>query len=165
MEKSLALFFRLMMGWVFLYAAYQQISDPNWTAAAFLNQTKTAHDFFAWFASPTKVAITDFLVKWGHLLIGLSLISGLFTRVGAFFGAILMFIYYLAHIEFPYVENQSNFLVDYHLAYAGVLVYLMIVQAGHVIGLDRWASRAEIVRQHPALQWLVGFPVSFTIET
>jgi thiosulfate dehydrogenase [quinone] large subunit len=145
-ERALAFFFRVAMGWVFLYAAYQQISDPYWTAATFLNQTKTAHDLFAWVASPTKVTVADFLVKWGHLLIGLSLVLGLLTRAGAFFGAILMSTYYLAHMDFPYVENQSNFLVDYHLIYVGVLVQLVVARAGQVIGLDRWASRTPVVR-------------------
>ena len=93
-------------------------------------------------------AVTDFLVKWGHLLIGLSLISGLLTRAGAFFGAILMFIYYIAHMDFPYVENQDNFIVDYHLIYVGVLAQLMITSAGHVVGLDHWASRTQTVHRH-----------------
>ena len=53
------------------------------------------------------VAVTDLLVKWGYLLIGLSLFLGLLTRVGATIGAALMFIYYLAHLDFPYVENKS----------------------------------------------------------
>jgi thiosulfate dehydrogenase (quinone) large subunit len=160
MEKALAVFFRVTMGWVFLYAAYQQISDPNWTAATFLDETRTAHDFFVWFASPTKVAATNFLVKWGHLSIGLSLVFGFLTRLSAFKGAILMFVYYLAHMDFPYVENQSNFLVDYHLIYLGVLVQLMISGAGHIVGLDRWVSRSHILHEHPFLRWLVGIQFS-----
>jgi thiosulfate dehydrogenase [quinone] large subunit len=140
-ERALAVFFRVTMGWVFLYAAYLQFSDPNWTAATFLNQTKTAHDLFAWVMAPTRVTIIDHLVKWGHLLIGLSLISGLLTGMSAFFGAILMFTYYLAHMDFPYVESQSNFLVDSHLIYVGVLVQIIATRAGCIVGLDYFISR------------------------
>ena len=158
MEKSLTFFFRVAMGCVFLYAAYQQITDPYWSAATFLNKTKTVHDLFAWVASPTRVFLADFLVKWGHLLIGLSLVSGLLTRVGAFFGAVLMSVYYVAHLDFPYVENQSNFIVDYHLIYVGVLVQIMITRAGHIVGLDRWASRSRNLDGRPFLRWLIGYP-------
>jgi thiosulfate dehydrogenase [quinone] large subunit len=154
-EKYLVLFFRVAIGWVFLYAALQQISDPNWTAASFLNQVKTAHDLFAWVTAPYRVTIIDFLVKWGHLLIGLSLVLGLLTRVGAFFGAVLMLIYYIAHLDFPYVETQSNFLVDYHLIYAGVLALMIVTRAGHFIGLDHRLSRLPIVEKNVLLQWIV----------
>lgn len=153
--KFLIVFFRVAMGWIFIYAAYQQITDPYWSAAAFLNKTKTIHDLFAWVASPTKVTVTDFLVKWGHLLIGLSLVSGLLTRAGAFFGAVLMAIYYVAHMDFPYIENHSNFLVDYHLIYVGVLVLLIIARAGQVFGLDYWVSRMPIFEENQFLQWVI----------
>lgn len=153
-EKSLVLFFRLSMGWIFLYASYQQITDPNWTAATFLGQTKTANEFFAWFASPSRVAITDFLVKWGHLLIGLSLIAGLLISIGARLGAFLMLIYYLAHLDFPYVESKDNFLVDYHLIYAGVLVYLVMARSDDTLAVDPWLRRSPFLRRHKSLRWL-----------
>jgi thiosulfate dehydrogenase (quinone) large subunit len=117
-----------------------------------LGQTKTANDFFAWFASPNRVAITDFLVKWGHLLIGLSLVAGAFIRVGASIGSVLMFIYYLAHLDFPYVENKNNFLVDYHLIYTGVLIYLVIARARDVFALDYWMQRSPLLLQHKSLR-------------
>jgi len=155
-EKSTALFFRVTIGWVFLYAAYQQIGDPNWTAATFLNMTKTAHDFFVWFASPTQVAFTNFIVKWGHLFIGLCLVSGLLTRMSASFGAALMFVYYIAHMDFPYVESHDNFIVDYHLVYIGVLVHLIITRAGRFVGLDHWLSRSPILDHHRFLRRIIG---------
>jgi len=34
-----------------------------------------------------------FLVKWGHLLIGLSLVSGLLVRLSGVFGVALLLIY------------------------------------------------------------------------
>ena len=151
-QKLLLLSLRIAIGWVFFYAAYQQISDPNWTAATFLGQTRTAHDFFAWFASPSQVSVTNFLVKWGHLLIGLSLIFGFLLRLSAFLAAILMFAYYLGHLDFPFVDDQSNFLIDYHLIYAGLLWYLMAARAGYFYGLDGWTQRLAF-KQNASLRW------------
>jgi thiosulfate dehydrogenase [quinone] large subunit len=55
------------------------------------------------------------LVEYGHLLIGLSLLSGLMVRVSASFGVLLMIIYWLAHMDWPFIESTNNFIIDYHL--------------------------------------------------
>ena len=69
--KALILYFRLVMAWTFLYAASHQVFVPGWTIVGFLNHTKTFHDLFAIFTTPTMAPITTFLVEYGHLLIGL----------------------------------------------------------------------------------------------
>jgi thiosulfate dehydrogenase (quinone) large subunit len=43
--------------------------------------------------------LTTFLVEYGHLLIGLSLLTGLMVRVSATFGVMLMIIYWFAHMD------------------------------------------------------------------
>jgi len=154
-EKSLLLFFRLAIGWTFLYAGGSQILG-NFSAAGFLGATKTFHPFFAAFAAPGMLPYTDFLVKWGHLLIGVSLISGLLVRVSAPFGMLLLGTYYFAHMDFPYIEGPTNMIIDYHIIYIGVLLYLIAKRAGHVIGLDGWVETLPIVVRYPSLKPLVG---------
>lgn len=156
LERSLIFSFRVLMGWTFLYAAAHQIADPNWSTATFLSGTKTFHDILSVFAAPAIEPYTTFLVKYGHLLIGLSLISGLMVRISASFGALLMLLYWMAHMDFPYVETKLNYIVDYHIVYAGVLIYLIHKRAGHVWGLDGWAEKLSIVQRHPALRPLVA---------
>jgi thiosulfate dehydrogenase (quinone) large subunit len=151
-ERSLILYFRLTMAWTFLYAASHQVFDQKFTIVGFLSHTKTFHDLFAVFTTPTMAPITTFLVEYGHLLIGLSLLTGLMVRLSASFGVLLMFIYWLAHMDWPFIENTNNFIVDYHLVYGGVLVYLIVKQAGHVWGLDAWAQKLAFIRQHPELE-------------
>ncbi|MBX6329484.1 MAG: DoxX family protein [Pseudolabrys sp.] len=155
-EKSLIVYFRLTMAWTFLYAASHQVFVPDWSVVGFLQHTKTFHDVFAVFTTPTMAPITTFLVEYGHLLIGLSLLFGLVVRVSAAFGAALMIIYWFAHMDWPFIENTNNFIVDYHLVYAGVLVYLIVKRAGHVFGLDAWAQNLDFVRRHPGLKPLVA---------
>jgi thiosulfate dehydrogenase [quinone] large subunit len=152
--KALTFYFRMTMAWTFLYAASHQTFHPEWSAGKFLATTKTFHSFFATFAQPAILPYTDVLVSWGHLLIGLSLLAGALTRVSAAFG-ILLILYYFAHMDFPYIENTSNFLVDYHLVYAGVLAYLIAMRAAHVMGLDRWLERQSFVATRPAVLALV----------
>jgi len=151
-EKYLVVFFRLTMAWTFLYAASHQVFVPSFSVVGFLSHTKTFHDLFAVFTTPTMAPITTFLVEYGHLLIGLSLLTGLMVRVSASFGVLLMGIYWFAHMDWPFIENTNNFIVDYHVVYAGVLVYLIVKKAGHVWGLDGWVENLELVRQHPKLK-------------
>ena len=134
-EKSLILFFRLTMAWTFLYAASHQVFVPSFSVVGFLSHTKTFHSLFVVFTTPTMAPITTFLVEYGHLLIGL---------------------YWMAHMDWPFVENTTNFVFDYHLVYAGVLIYLIVKRAGHVWGLDGWAENLGFFKQHPSLKPLVA---------
>ena len=155
-EKSFIFVLRMLMAWTFLYAASHQVFVPGWSVAGFLNKTKTFHDLFTVFTGPNVAPVITFLVGYGHLLIGLSLLLGLMVRISAAFGILLMLIYWMAHMDFPYIENRNNFIVDYHIAYASILGYLAYKRAGHVWGLDAWAENLGFVREHPALRPLVA---------
>lgn len=156
MEKGLILYFRFVMAWTFLYAASHQVFVPDWTVVGFLKQTKTFHDFFAIFTTPAMAPITTFMVEYGHLLIGLSLLTGLLVRVSAAFGALLMITYWFAHMDWPFISNTTNFIVDFHLVYGGVLIYLIVKRAGHVVGLDGWVENLDFVKHHPGLKPFVA---------
>ena len=155
-ERALVLFFRFLMAWTFLYAASHQVLVPSFTVVGFLKTTKTFHDFFAIFTTPTMAPITTFLVEYGHLLIGLSLLFGLMVRVSAAFGILLMIVYWFAHMDWPFIENSNNLIIDYHIVYGTVLTYLIVKRAGHVFGLDAWFEKLQFTKEHPALQPLFG---------
>jgi thiosulfate dehydrogenase [quinone] large subunit len=109
-DRSFILVFRLLMAWTFLYAASHQVFNPKFSAAAFLSHTKTFHDVYAVLASPTADPALTFLVSYGHLLIGLSLLVGLMVRVSAAFGVALLVMYWTAHMDWPFIENANNFI-------------------------------------------------------
>jgi uncharacterized membrane protein YphA (DoxX/SURF4 family) len=67
---------------------------------------------YAPFTNPAIVPTLTFFVEYGHLLIGLSLISGLLVRVSAPFAVMLMLLYWTAHMDFPYIENANNYLTS-----------------------------------------------------
>jgi thiosulfate dehydrogenase (quinone) large subunit len=154
-ERVFILFLRLTMGWTFLYAGIHHFGDAKFVVG-FLSNVKTFHAVYAPFTSPVAVPVLTFLVEYGHLLIGLSLVSGLLVRVSSPFAIMLMLLYWTAHMDYPYIENVNNYLIDYHIVYAGVLVYLIVKNAGHVWGLDGLVERWHLVDQYPALKPLVG---------
>ena len=145
-ERSFILVFRLLMAWTFLYAASHQIFNPKFSAAAFLSQTKTFHNIYAVFTAPAIDPVLTFLVSYGHLLIGLSLLFGLMVRVSAAFGVALLLIYWTAHMDWPFIENTNNFIIDYHI----------VERAGHVWGLDACAEKLPVFQQHSSLRPLVA---------
>lgn len=147
---------RLSMAWVFLYAASHQVFSTGFSVAGFLGHTTTFNWLFAPLTAPVIAPVISFLVAWGHLLIGLSLLLGLMTRASALAGIALMLLYWMAHMDFPYVDGPNNFLLDFHIVYALVLVLLIQTRAGHVHGLDGWAARQPQVQQSPLLAWAAG---------
>jgi thiosulfate dehydrogenase (quinone) large subunit len=155
-EKTFVFVLRILMAWTFLYAASHQVFNPGWSIVGFLKSTKTFHDLFAVFTTPSAAPAVTFLVEYGHLLIGLSLLVGLMVRVSAVFGTLLMLTYWMAHMDFPYIENHNNFIVDYHIVYAVVLLYLVAKNAGHVWGLDAVFAKSSIVADSAALRPIFG---------
>ena len=147
MDRRFVLAFRLLMGWTFFYAGAWQVMSPDFTVAAFLAHTKTFHDIYAPLTAPAIAPILTFLVSWGHLLIGLSLVSGLLVRVSGWFGVALLLTYWTAHMDFPYIETHVNFILDYHIVFATLTAWLAVVNAGRVWGLDGWLAGRMPVRR------------------
>ncbi len=148
MDRRFVLAFRLLMGWTFLYAGAWQVLSPDFSAATFLSHTKTFHDLYAPLTSPAIAPFLTFLVKWGHLLIGLSLVSGLLVRVSGVFGVALLLTYWTAHMDFPYIESHVNLIIDYHIVYATLTAWLVVANAGRVWGLDGWLADRRMLHGH-----------------
>ncbi|MGD0027295.1 MAG: DoxX family protein [Xanthobacteraceae bacterium] len=153
LDRGVIFVLRILVGWIFLYSGSWQILQ-HFSAAGFLNRVVTFHDFFAHFAAPAVLPYTNFLVKWGHLLIGLSLVFGLMVRVGGPFGILVMVAYHFAHMDWPFIEDHRSLFVDYHLVYATVIVYLIAHHAGHVWGLDSVVERVPVVAHNQFLKSL-----------
>lgn len=155
-ERFVILALRLSMAWIFLYAASHQVLVPGWSVAGFLKGTKTFNGLFAPLTGPGIAPVVSFLVSWGHLLIGLSLLSGLMVRASATAGIAVMILYWMAHMDFPYISDKNSLLVDFHIVYALVLLLLIVKRAGHFWGLDGSASKSEVVRGNRLLSWAIA---------
>ena len=151
--RSIILLMRLAMGWIFISAASHQVLVPGFSIAGFLGSTKTFHWLFAPFTAPGTDAVLSFLVSYGHLFIGLSLVTGLMVRISGAFGIAMMVLYWMAHMDFPYISDTNYLLVDPHVLFALTLGLLVAVRAGHIYGLDGWVSKQSTVQHNKALAW------------
>ncbi len=125
---------RVALGWLFFYAGLVKILDVNWSAAGFLNNAKTFPELYAWFASPSVIGVVNFINEWALLLLGVSLVLGLFVRWSTIPGALLMVLYYFAGNAFPTVPN--GFIVDDYIIYIAMPILFFVTNDGHYFGLD-----------------------------
>ena len=136
------------------YAGITKIMNPNWSAAGYLKTAKTFPSFYAWLSGPNMLPIINFVNEWGLTLLGVSLILGIFIRLSSVLGALLMILYYLPALDFPYLDH--SFIVDDHIIYALVLILLATLRAGRTWGLDNWCLNLPICSRFPRLRNWIG---------
>ncbi|OHB03581.1 MAG: hypothetical protein A3B03_02555 [Candidatus Zambryskibacteria bacterium RIFCSPLOWO2_01_FULL_42_41] len=135
--QKLSLFLlRVAMGWLMFYAGITKVLNPNWSAAGYMKGAKTFVWFYQWLLQSNILPAINFMNEWGLTLLGVSLILGIFVRLSSILGAILMLLYYFVVLDFPY-PNPHSYIVDEHIIYALVLLYLAAARAGKVWGLDK----------------------------
>lgn len=152
-ERILLATLRIGIGWVFLWASIHHYGSTGYVAG-FLSSTKTFHFIYGPLSQSALMPVIAFLVEYGHMLIGMSLISGLLVRVSSPFAILIMLTYWTAHLDFPYVQSINNFLIDEHLIYAALLALLFNRRAGHYFGLDAIVARLPIIENNATLRWV-----------
>ena len=135
---------RMLIGWHFLYEGVAKLTNPYWTSAGYLQESKGWFSgFFTDLANnPGALGFVDNLNQWGLLLIGLALLVGIFSRTAAFAGVVLLALYYLAAPPFPTLEyampaEGSYLIVNKILVELAALLVIMVFPTAHRIGLDR----------------------------
>ncbi len=141
---------RLALGVMFLMAASSKLGADNWTAASYLSNA--TGPFAVWFQSLAGNTAIDLLNMYGQLLIGLGLVFGLMVRPAAFFGALLMLLYYFAQ----FTQNTAHGFIDSHLIYACIFLLLLSGGFGHVWGLDGVVGRQPSLQGKQWTKWLFG---------
>ena len=163
---------RIVVGIIFLWAGLEKVLAPEpFSAAGFLQFATSGtlgwpfvtgevaegtvfnptHDFWVGMAgNEGAMGIVNFLVPYGQIGIGISLILGLLTRFGAAMGTLMMLLFFVAAWEFEFgIVNQ-------HLTYALVTAFIGYIGAGRYYGLDAVIEKLAIVRQSPQLRYVLG---------
>jgi len=146
---------RITMGWMFFYAGITKVMDPNWSAVGYLKGAKTFVGFYTWLLQPGVLPIVNGINEWGLTLLGISLILGLLVRLSTVLGAVLMLMYYVPILQFPY-PNDHAFIVDEHIIYIIALLFLWAIHAGRVWGLDGVCSKSSFCKKNAMLRKLMG---------
>ncbi len=142
-QKTILVVLRILIGWHFLYEGLSKILMPNWTSAAYLQNSRWLFsDFFHWIAAnSTALFVVDWLNMVGLTLVGLGLIFGLLSRTACLSGILLLALYYIANPPFIVtgigmpVEGHYLF-VDKNLIEMCALVLIFVFPTGSYLGLD-----------------------------
>ena len=149
-ETSLVVL-RTLIGWHFLYEAYFKLMMPGWSAegaplapwssSGFLKassgplgslaQRMMAAGWTTWIDGTIKIAL---------LLVGVSLILGLLTRIGCVGAMALLTLFYLAAVPLtgiPQAGNEGTYLIVNKTLIEGVAVLVLFAfDTGRIAGLD-----------------------------
>jgi thiosulfate dehydrogenase [quinone] large subunit len=147
------LLLRLTMGWIFIYAGIDKVVT-NFNASGYLLHG-TSGPLTFWFHSlgsnQAALDVINPLVIWGEILIGATLVLGIFTRGGLFWGSVILMMFYLS--QWPPANNPF---MGYHLVYILILGLLGALGAGRIIGLDAWVERIPWIKRHRVATLLLG---------
>lgn len=140
--KNTIVLLRLLIGWHFLYEGIIKLYDPDWTSYGYLASSQGP--LKSLFASMTSDAILPWVdtLNWVALiLVGATLLLGVFEKLGALVGIGLLAMYYLAHPSFPWLDQLnvegSYWFVNKNLIELVACMLIFQYPTGDYFGLSR----------------------------
>jgi len=143
LQTSSLIILRIFIGWQILFEGISKLIDPNWTSYGFLSESKWLLSGFAHWVISNKGVLNwvDFLNTWGLIAIGLGLVLGLFCRIAAISGALLLFMYYvnnppLTGLEYS-LPSEGNYLIVNKTLIESMSLVVIAVFSSHLdFGLE-----------------------------
>lgn len=158
---------RVVMGWTLFQGGVTKLityldanPENNWTAAGYLaNAIPPGNPFMGLWSSMAGSPTVDLLAMWGLTLTGLGIILGVLVRWNAFWGAIMMLLFWAAALQGGLAAGlplEHGWVVDDHVVYAALLFGLGAFGAGRILGVDGYLERSVVVERNRWLRYLLG---------
>ncbi len=150
---------RTLVGWHFLYEGYFKIVLPAWSrdgaplaawsSLGYMRGGSGPLVALYWkLAALGAIPWIDGAVELGLLLVGLSLMLGLFTQLGCYGALGLLTLFYLVAVPLAGVPQPgaegAYLLVDKNLVELAAVVVLLSFRTGELAGLDRLRIRRRV---------------------
>ncbi|MFS4417984.1 DoxX family protein [Maribacter sp. 2307ULW6-5] len=140
---------RILIGWHFLYEGVVKLYDPSWTAYGYLASAQGP------FKPLFNLMLGDGVLPWINnlnmaalVIVGITLLFGLYERVGALVGIGLLAMYYLAHPSFPglpQVNVEGNYwFVNKNLIEMVACILLFLYPTGQYFGLAVFQKKKAV---------------------
>lgn len=127
-QRAALIITRISFGILFLQAGLMKLLS-DFSATDYL-LASTYGPFATTFQSLANSNVTDFLVIFGEISIGIALLLGIFTKFTAVAGSLMMLLFYLS--AFP----PKTGIVSMHIMYILIFCYLALNDAGAHLGLN-----------------------------
>ena len=167
-QQILLVSLRILLGWHFLYEGYYKLMVPAWSADGSPLPAWTSAGYIRAASGPVARIFQRMLdagwtpwidnaVKAGLIAVGLSLMLGLFSRIGCWGALFLLAMFYLPMIPFAGVQQPGSegayLIVNKTLIEAAAVCVLLAFDTGSIAGLDRLIATARLRRRtEPAEQ-------------
>lgn len=148
-QQFVLVLLRILIGWHFLYEGLLKLLSPSWSSKRYLMSSESfMADFFAWLSSDALIGIVDFMTVALLLIVGLTLVLGVFEKIGILAGVALLTLFYLAHPSFPGIESAaptegSYFFVNKNLIELAALLVLWFFPTSKYFGLSQFFSTSK----------------------
>ncbi len=152
---------RLALGFMFLYGGYEKVLRElggKYATSGFLSHV--SGPLAGVFTGMSGNPLVEYLLVYGEVLIGISLMVGIVTRVGGVSGALLSFLLYLSTLPampatytggyFNYLL-ENNALINEYIIFVGVFVAFVFLVPGRVFGADGILQSSSFVQRRPIL--------------
>lgn len=143
---------RIGLGWLFLHEGLTKLLKPDWSSYYYMqNTTGPLQELLSWISADAQLLqFTDYTVISLLIGTGVSLILGLFERIGAVIGMLLLLMFYLAYPPFgdksmPVAEG-SYLIVDKNLILFFSLLVVWQFRSGLILGLDYLFKRKNRIK-------------------
>ena len=150
---------RISMGLILLWAFFDKLfgfgfatlPNKSWlagnspTSGFLLNATRGP--FAELFKSLAGSGWVDWIFMLGLLLIGLSLVFGIFMKLASYSGIVMFLLMWLALLP-----PENNLIFDEHIIYSLVLILLSSFKAGKYLGCGNMWAKTKLVRRYPLLE-------------
>ncbi len=152
---------RLALGFMFLYGGYEKIETElggGMATSGFLSHV--AGPFAFLFTGMAGNPAVEALLVYGELLIGMSLMLGIVTRVGGVSGAMVSLLLYLSTLPamtasftgsyFDFLLSK-NALISQYVIYILLFVAFVFLVPGRFLGADGILQNSGFVQKRPIL--------------
>lgn len=136
---------RVCIGWYFLYEGLAKFFTNGWTAYGYLMDSE------GWFApifsfiaeNSSLMGIADTLTIYGLILVGLSLMLGCFSRLGAWGATLFLMLFYFSHppmLDSTYLlPTEGSYLwIDKNMVMLVASIVTLVFPTSKKIGFDRF---------------------------
>jgi thiosulfate dehydrogenase [quinone] large subunit len=142
---------RIFIGWHFLYEGIIKMYNPDWTSFGYIASAQgPLKPLFQLLASEPVLGLVDILNIAALVVVGITLIVGIYEKLGALIGIGLLAVYYLAHPSFPWLMQVnvegSYWFVNKNLIELAACLVLYQFPTGQYFGLSRvFKNRKELI--------------------
>ncbi len=152
---------RLALGFLFLWGGIEKMqtwgglwwsgSPKTMVTSGFLKYAVSG-PFAGFFNGLAGNVAVEYLIVYGELLIGISIVFGIFTRVGAVSGIAMNGLFYLSRLPV-----QNNPFVNDYIIYMLIFAAFIFLVPGRFLGLDGILQNVGFVERRPTLRKFLGY--------